>query len=431
MVTARVAYLADHDGQSVTVQGWLQNRRSKGKIAFLQVRDGSGTVQCIAVKANYSDEQWEQLIGLPYESALRVTGPVRRDDRAPGGVELEIDSFEVVSVAEEYPIANQAHGVDFLLSHRHLWLRSSKQVALMRIRDEVIRAIRDHLHDHDFINVDSPIFTPNACEGTTDLFEVSYSDDQKAYLSQSGQLYNEASAMAYGRVFCFGPTFRAEKSKTKRHLREFWMVEPEMAYAELEDVMKLAEGMVVRIVERVLENRARELDVLERDRSKLESVKSPFPRLSYEAAAQLLHDAGHEFTVGSDFGAPDEALISGQYDRPVMVTHYPHEVKAFYMKRDPEDPRYVLGVDVLAPEGYGEIIGGGERESDLETLAARIQEHELPETEFEWYLDLRRYGTVPHGGFGLGLERTVAWVSGIEHIREAIPFPRTLYRIYP
>ncbi|MCA8959594.1 MAG: asparagine--tRNA ligase [Planctomycetes bacterium] len=431
MTITTVARLSEHDGQTVTLRGWLQNRRSKGKIAFLQVRDGSGTVQCIAVAAQLDEESFKALSSLPYESALTVTGAVRADSRAPGGYELEVVSAEIISVAEEYPIANQAHGADFLLSHRHLWLRSSKQVAIMRIRDEVIRAIRDFFHERDFINVDAPIFTPNACEGTTTLFEVEYSDDERAFLSQSGQLYNEAAAMAYGRVYCFGPTFRAERSKTRRHLREFWMCEPEMAYADLDDVMDLAEGLLCFIAQRVLTHRKRELEVLERDVSRLEAIQKPFPRLSYEEAAKKMAEGGHDFRFGEDFGAPDETFVSNLYDRPVMVHRYPHEVKAFYMKRDPADDRFALGVDVLAPEGYGEVIGGGQREEDLEVLRSRIRAHELPQEAFEWYLDLRRYGSVPHGGFGLGLERTVAWMCGIEHIREAIPFPRMLYRIYP
>ncbi|MFN0057771.1 MAG: asparagine--tRNA ligase [Planctomycetota bacterium] len=426
-----VARLAEHDGKTVQVQGWLQNRRSSGKIAFLQVRDGTGTVQCVTMKNQFPEDRFHAVNTLPQESALKVTGRARLEPRAPGGVELETTDFEIVSVAEPYPIANQAHGADFLLTNRHLWLRSSKQVAVMRIRDEVIRAIREFFHTRDFVNIDAPIFTPNACEGTTNLFEVEYDDEQKAYLSQSGQLYMEAAAMAYGKVYCFGPTFRAERSKTRRHLREFWMIEPEMAFAQLEDVMNLAEDFVCHLVARVLENRRAELAVLERDLTRLEAVKKPFPRLSYLEATEKMASGGHPFKFGEDFGAPDETFISGLYDRPVMVHRYPHEVKAFYMKRDPLDARFALGVDVLAPEGAGEIIGGGQREDDLETLRARIRAHELPEEAFAWYLDLRRYGTVPHGGFGLGLERTVAWIAGIEHVREAIPFPRMLYRIYP
>ncbi|MEM7260567.1 MAG: asparagine--tRNA ligase [Planctomycetota bacterium] len=430
-VTTTVARLLEHDGETVEIRGWLQNRRSKGKIAFLLVRDGSGTVQCIALKKAFDEEFFEKLTTLPYESAVIVRGTAKADERAPGGCEIQAESVEIVSESEEYPISKQEHGPDFLLSHRHLWLRSSKQVAIMRIRDEVIRAIRDFFYERDFINVDSPIFTPSACEGTSDLFELDYTEDAKAYLSQSGQLYNEASAMAYGKVYCFGPTFRAEKSKTRRHLREFWMCEPEMAYAELDDVMDLAEDFICFIADRVVKNRRRELETLERDVSKLEAIQKPFPRISYEQAAEKMREAGHEFEVGNDFGAPDETFVSGLYDRPVMVHRYPHEVKAFYMKRDPSDDRWAMGVDVLAPEGYGEVIGGGQREDDLDTLIERIREHELPQEAFEWYLDLRRYGSVPHGGFGLGLERTVAWMCGIEHIREAIPFPRMLYRIYP
>lgn len=431
MTITTVDQLPNHDGQTVTIRGWLQNRRSSGKIAFLQVRDGTGTVQCVAVKKNYPEDVFERMVGVPYESAISITGPVRLDERAPGGAEMEVESFDVHSVAEDYPISNQSHGPDFLLTNRHLWLRSAKQVAIMRIRDEVIRAIRDFFHERGFINVDAPIFTPNACEGTSTLFEVDYDDDAKAYLSQSGQLYMEAAAMAYGKVYCFGPTFRAEKSKTRRHLREFWMVEPEMAYADLNDVMDLAEDFICFIVERCLENRQREFEVLERDVSKLESIRKPFPRISYLEATEKMKAAGHEFEFGNDFGAPDETFVSEGLDRPIMVHRWPHQVKAFYMKRDPEDARWAMGVDMLAPEGFGEIIGGGQREDDLAVLEAAIDEHQLPKEAFEWYLDLRRYGTVPHGGFGLGLERTVAWISGIEHVREAIPFPRTLYRIYP
>lgn len=431
MTITTVDQLAHHDGETVTIRGWLANRRSSGKIAFLQLRDGTGTVQCVAVKKNYSEELFEQMRSTPYESSISITGPARLDDRAPGGAEMEVESFELHAESQEYPISKQDHGPDFLLSNRHLWLRSSKPVAIMRIRDEVIRAIRDFFHERGFINVDAPIFTPNACEGTSTLFEVEYDEDQKAYLSQSGQLYMEAAAMAYGNVYCFGPTFRAERSKTRRHLREFWMVEPEMAYADLDDVMDLAENMICFIVQRCLEHRQRELQVLERDVSKLEKVQKPFQRMTYLEATEKLAAAGHEFEVGNDFGARDETFLAEGSDRPIMIHRYPHEVKAFYMKRDPEDARWALGVDMIASEGYGEIIGGGQREESLEVLEQAIEKHELPPEAFEWYLDLRRYGTVPHGGFGLGLERTVAWICGIEHVREAIPFPRTLYRIYP
>ncbi len=431
MALTSVARLGEHAGTRATVRGWLYNRRSSGKIHFLEIRDGTGIVQCIAVPKAFTPKDFQRLGSLPYESAIEVTGPVRADARAPGGFEVELAEFRVVSVSEEYPISKQAHGPDFLLGHRHLWLRSRKQVALMRVRDEVIRAIRDFFHERDFVCVDAPIFTPAACEGTTTLFELDYFDEGKAYLTQSGQLYMEAAAMALGRVYCFGPTFRAEKSKTRRHLTEFWMVEPEIAFGTLDDVMALAEDLLVFIVERVIAHRRGELAVLERDPAILERVKKPFPRMSYSDAVALMNSSGHPFEWGGDFGAPDEAFLSSREERPLLVHRYPQAVKAFYMKRDPDDDRVALGVDVLAPEGYGEIIGGGQREDDLETLRNRIREHNLPAEAFAWYLDLRRFGSVPHGGFGLGLERTVTWLTGTEHVRETIPFPRMLYRIYP
>jgi len=428
---ASIERLREHVGQSVTLRGWLYNRRSAKKLHFLQLRDGTGIVQCIASLERFGEERFAEIGRVPYESAIEIDGAARADERAPGGVELEVEDLRVVSIAEEYPISKKDHGPDFLLSHRHLWLRSRKQVALMRLRDETIRAIRDFFHERGFLNVDAPIFTPNACEGTSTLFEVDYFDEEKAYLTQSGQLYMEAAAMAFGKVFCFGPTFRAEKSKTRRHLTEFWMVEPEMAFADLGDVMDLAEDLLVRIVERALANRREDLAVLERKLEPLERVRKPFPRISYSDAVERMRAEGHPFEWGGDLGAPDEAIISSWYDRPVLVHRYPQAVKAFYMRRDPGDDRVALGVDVLAPEGYGEIIGGGEREPDLGVLRGRIAEHSLPEAAFQWYLDLRRFGTVPHGGFGLGLERTVCWLAGIEHVRECIPFPRMLYRIYP
>ncbi len=431
MSTTTIDRLADHVDATVTLSGWLYNRRSSKKFHFLQLRDGTGIVQCIASLADFGEERFPPIGQIPYESAVKITGKVKADDRAPGGFELDASDVEIVSTAEEYPISKKDHGPDFLLSHRHLWLRSRKQVALMRIRDEVIRSIRDFFHERGFLNIDAPIFTPNACEGTTNLFEVDYFDDEKAYLTQSGQLYMEAAAMALGKVYSFGPTFRAEKSKTRRHLTEFWMCEPEMAYASLDDVMDLAEDMLQEIVERVLAHRRSDLEVLDRNIEALEKIQKPYPRVSYSEAVEKLNASGHNFKWGGDFGAPDETAISSEYDRPVLVHRYPQEVKAFYMRRDPEDDRCALGVDVLAPEGYGEIIGGGEREPSLETLESRISEHELPHDAFQWYLDLRRFGTVPHGGFGLGLERTVCWLAGIEHVRECIPFPRMLYRIYP
>jgi asparaginyl-tRNA synthetase len=433
MDTSRVdiRQLSGHVGETVTVSGWLYNRRSKGKIHFLQIRDGSGIVQSVVGIHDVGEELFGRCSSLPYEAALDVTGTVRADARAPGGVELSVQDVRVHHVpTAEYPISKQAHGPDFLLGNRHLWLRSRKPHAILRIRDAVITAIRRFFDDRGFVCLDAPVFTPNACEGTTNLFEVQYFED-KCYLTQSGQLYMEAGAMAFGKVYCFGPTFRAEKSKTRRHLTEFWMVEPEVAYATLDDIMDLAEAFVLAIVKHVLEHRRPELEVLERDVSLLERLQGPFPRISYREAAAILHDKGLPFEVGGDFGAPDETAISEHFDSPVMVHRYPADVKAFYMKRDPADPSVALCVDVLAPEGVGEIIGGGQREDSLELLEGRIAEHGLPREPFEWYLDLRRYGSVPHAGFGLGLERTVAWICGTEHVRECIPFPRMLYRIYP
>ncbi|MCZ6793933.1 MAG: asparagine--tRNA ligase [Planctomycetota bacterium] len=429
--SVRVRDLGEKVGEEVRVDGWLANRRSKGKIHFLQIRDGSGVVQAVMGRRDVSDELFESCGKLSYETSLRVTGAVGEDARAPGGVELRVRDVEVLhEPSTEYPISKQAHGPDFLLTNRHLWLRSRKQHAILRVRDAVIRAVREFFDREGFICLDAPVFTPSSCEGTTTLFEVQYFD-QKAYLTQSGQLYMEAGAMAFGKVYCFGPTFRAEKSKTRRHLTEFWMVEPEVAFADLNDIMGLAERLVAAIVNHVLEHRRPELEALERDVSKLERVALPFPRITYEEAVSLLRDKGHEVREGDDFGAPEESGISEHFDRPVLVTRYPAEIKAFYMKRDPRDNRYALCVDMIAPEGVGEIIGGGQREDDLETLRKRLEEHGLPQEPFEWYLDLRRYGTVPHAGFGLGLERTVAWLCGTQHVRECIPFPRMLDRIYP
>src|SRR5215210_1155436 len=429
--------LSEHVGEEVTLKGWLYNLRSSGKLLFPQLRDGTGVVQCVVFKKAVREEIWDALKGLGQESALVVRGKVRADERAPGGFELDVSSAEVIQAAHDYPITPKEHGTEFLMDHRHLWLRSRRQHAILKVRHTVVKAVRDFLDDDNFTLCDAPIFTPAACEGTTTLFEVDYFDDQKAYLTQSGQLYSEATAAAFGRVYCFGPTFRAEKSKTRRHLTEFWMVEPEMAYATLDDVMGLAERFLSSIAARVLDERKEELKVLERDTAKLEAIIPPFPRLHYDEAVRMLHE-GHErgqletrFEWGGDFGAPDETYLSGKYDRPVMVHHYPAAVKAFYMARDPERSELALGVDVLAPEGYGEVIGGGERATSLEFLQAQIAEHELPQEAFEWYLDLRRYGSVPHAGFGMGIERCVAWMCGIEHIRETIPFPRMLYRLKP
>lgn len=429
--------LSQHVGQEVTLKGWLYNLRSSGKILFPQLRDGTGVVQAVALKNSITPEVWEALKALGQESSLTIRGTVRADERAPGGYEIDLVDAEVHQNVHDYPITPKEHGTEFLMDHRHLWLRSRRQHAVLKVRHTVVKAVRDFLDGDGFTLADTPIFTPAACEGTTTLFEVDYFEGEKAYLTQSGQLYNEATAAAFGKTYCFGPTFRAEKSKTRRHLTEFWMVEPEMAYARLEDVMTLSERMLSYIAARVLESRAEELKVLERDIAKLEAIVPPFPRLHYDEAVKLLHQ-GHEqgalenrFEWGGDFGAPDESYISGQYDRPVMVHHYPAAVKAFYMARDPERHELALGVDVLAPEGYGEVIGGGERATSLEFLQEQIALHELPPEAFEWYLDLRRYGSVPHAGFGMGIERCTAWMCGIEHIREAIPFPRMIYRIRP
>jgi asparaginyl-tRNA synthetase len=428
-----IRHLPEHVGETVLIQGWLYNMRSKGKLHFLLLRDGTGIVQSVVLKGRVDDAAFEDCRRLTQESSLRVIGLVKADERAPGGVEIEVQKVAIVQVAAEYPIQLKEHGPDFLLSHRHLWLRSRKQAAILRIRDEVIRAIRGFFHEREFFCVDSPIFTPAACEGTTTLFGVDYFDEQKAYLTQSGQLYGEASAMALGKVYVFGPTFRAEKSKTRRHLTEFWMVEPEAAFYDLDDVMCLAEDFVARIVSRVLENRREELKELERDVSKLEpAANAPYPRITYDEAVAHLHAHGHpDFPYGEDFGAPHETAIGAPYDRPVMVHRWPAEIKAFYMKRDPANPKLALGVDMIASEGFGEIIGGAQREDDVALLEERIAEHGLPRESFEWFLDLRRYGSVPHGGFGLGLERTLAWICGVDHLRECIPFPRMLYRIYP
>ncbi|MGC4085890.1 MAG: asparagine--tRNA ligase [Vicinamibacterales bacterium] len=423
--------IGKHEGQEVTIKGWLSNRRSSGKIHFLILRDGSGFIQGVMSKAAVGEEMFKAADHLSQETSVIVTGTARADTRAPSGYEIDVKSLEIVGESHDFPITPKEHGVDFLLDRRHLWIRSERQTAILRIRHEVINAVRDFFNSRGFILTDTPIFTPSACEGTTTLFPVEYFDDQKAYLTQSGQLYLESTAMALGRVYSFGPTFRAEKSKTRRHLTEFWMVEPEMAYASLDDVMNLAEDLVVSVVARVLDTRRRELKIIERDTSKLESVQKPFPRITYDDAVKTLQAKGLPIEWGGDFGGPDETALSEQYDRPVMVNRYPSAVKAFYMKPDPVRPELALGVDMLAPEGYGEIIGGGERLADLDLLLERIKAHELPQEAFEWYLDLRRYGTVPHGGFGMGIERVVAWICKLEHVRETIPYPRMLYRLYP
>ncbi len=430
MFVVYIEDIAKHVGEEVTVRGWLYNRRSSGKVLFLLVRDGTALIQAVAVKGRIAEEKFKAADALSQESSLIVTGTVREDRRAPGGYELELSDLEIVRQAEPYPITPKEHGVAFLMDYRHLWLRSLRQNAILRIRHEVIKACRDFFDNQGFTLIDAPVFTPSACEGTTTLFEVEYFD-QKAYLTQSGQLYNEAAAMAFGKVYCFGPTFRAEKSKTRRHLMEFWMVEPEVAYAQLGDMMQLAEGLVCYIVQRVLERRRRELDMLERDVQRLQNIVPPFPRISYDQAIDLLREKGIDIKWGDDFGGDEETMISSSFDRPVIIHRYPAKIKAFYMQPDAERPDLALCLDVLAPEGYGEIIGGGQRIHDAALLEERIKEHGLPMQAFQWYMDLRRYGSVPHSGFGMGIERTVAWICGIEHVRETIPFPRMLYRIYP
>ncbi len=431
MIRSYVEDLGKHVGKEVELRGWLYNKRSSGKIRFLLLRDGTGVVQCVMVKGKVSDKAFGLFDELTQESSFSVVGSVRKDDRAPGGYEIDVVEALLIQLAKEYPITPKEHGIEFLVDRRHLWLRSSRQHAIMRIRHRVIKAIRDFFDGKGFTLIDSPILTPSAAEGTSTLFEVDYFDVGKAYLTQSGQLYAEAGAMAFGKVYCFGPTFRAEKSKTRRHLTEFWMVEPEIAFADLNDDMDLAEEFLEYIVQTVLKERAEELRILERNTKFLENVKRPLPRISYEEAVEILKKRQIPFEWGNDFGAADETAISEGFDRPVMVHRYPSKVKAFYMKRDPANPDLALAVDVLAPEGYGEIIGGSQREDDYDTLVKRLDEHKLPHEAFEWYLDLRRYGSVPHSGFGLGLERTVSWICGLDHIRETSPFPRMIYRITP
>lgn len=430
METVLIKNLGSHTGQQITIEGWLYNRRSSGKIMFLIVRDGTGLLQGVVVKKEVGEDTFAMAGQLTQESSLRITGIVHAEPRAVGGYEMHVTNLDVIHIAQEYPITHKEHGVDFLAEHRHLWIRTPRQAAILRIRSEIEHAFRDFFYQRDFVLADAPIITPAACEGTTTLFELDY-HGEKAFLSQSGQLYSEANAMALGRIYCFGPTFRAEKSKTRRHLMEFWMIEAEMAFFDLTQNMCLQEEMVSYVVQRVLDRCRNELQVIERDLSYLEKIKAPFPRISYTEAVDILHDAGVEFTWGEDFGAPHETIISSRFDRPVFVHRYPAAIKAFYMKPDPDDPKVVLGADLLAPEGYGEIIGGGQRIDDLALLEKRIAEHQLPIEAFEWYLDLRRYGSVPHSGFGLGLERTVAWICGLDHIRETIPFPRMLHKMYP
>jgi asparaginyl-tRNA synthetase len=430
----RIEDAGRHTGEPVEIAGWLYNLRKSGKIVFPLLRDGTGTMQCVAVKANLDEAVFEALKNLTQESSLIVRGKIRAEQRAPGGFEMDVEGAEIVQRIPEsdpYPITPKDHGVEFLMDHRHLWLRSKRQHAAIRVRHEVIRAVRDYFDTHGFTLVDTPIFTPAACEGTTTLFEVNYFDEEKAYLTQSGQLYNEADAMAFGKVYCFGPTFRAEKSKTRRHMTEFWMVEPEMAYATLDDVKRVGEELVVFVVGRVLENRRAELAELERDTSKLETIRSPFPRMSYDAAVADLQKKGSEIQWGGDFGGTDETLITEGLDRPLIVDRFPTQIKAFYFEPDSERPELALGVDFIAPEGYGEIIGGGQRIHDLDLLLKRLEEHQLPREAFDWYVDLRKFGSVPHAGFGMGIERFVAWMCGLEHIRETIAFPRMLNRTRP
>ena len=434
-----IAEIGKHEGQSVTIRGWLYNLRESGKLLFPQFRDGSGIIQGVVPKNAVSPEVFEAIKTLTQESSVIVEGKVRADKRAHGGYELDVANVEVVQRVPEsspYPITPKEHGTDFLMEHRHLWVRSQRQAAILRVRAEIIKAARDFFDERGFTLTDPPIITPAACEGTSTLFPVDYFDEQ-AFLTQSGQLYVEATAMALGKVYSFGPTFRAEKSKTRRHLTEFWMVEPEVAYAQLDDVMELAEGLITFIVKRCLEKRRADLQTIGRDISKLEKIEAPFPRISYDDAVKNLQE-GHakgalesKFEWGGDLGSPDETYLSAQFDKPVMIHRYPAKVKAFYMEPDPQRPDLALCVDVLAPEGYGEIIGGSQRMASYELLLKRIQEHNLPEEAFKWYLDLRKFGSVPHGGFGMGIERAVAWICGLEHVRETIPFPRMLYRLYP
>jgi asparaginyl-tRNA synthetase len=417
-------------GQEVELKGWVYNVRSSGKIKFLLLRDGTGICQCVFLKNDCTEEIWNDFEKLTQETSLSVTGTVREEKRSPGGYELNAKSLKIYQVANDYPITPKEHGTDYLMEHRHLWLRSKRQHAILRVRAEIIAAIRDFFDGRGFTLIDTPIFTPSACEGTSTLFKTQYFETE-AYLSQSGQLYSEASAAAFGKVYCFGPTFRAEKSKTRRHLIEFWMVEPEVAFNDLNDNMELAEQFVEYVVQRTIKNRKDELVTIERDVSKLENIKAPFPRLHYSEAAQIIKKENPDFVIGDDFGGTDETIISSKHDRPVFVHHYPAAVKAFYMKRDEQDPKMSLSCDLLATEGYGEIIGGSQREENLDLLLERIKEHNLKESDFQWYLDLRKYGSFPHSGFGMGLERTVAWICGLPHIRETAAFPRLYGRNYP
>ena len=428
--TVYVEDLGAHEGSTVTVRGWLYNKRSSGKIAFLEVRDGTGVVQAVAARDEVGADVWERVGAVTQESSVTVRGTVRADDRAPGGYELGLEDAQITQLAEEYPISPKEHGIEFLMDHRHLWLRSSRQHAALRVRSKMTQICRSYYHDRGFVLIDSPILTPISVEGTSTLFETDYFGEP-AFLSQSGQLYLEPACIAHGKVFCFGPTFRAEKSKTRRHLMEFWMLEPEVAYATLDDIMELAEDFIEHVVQTSLVECAAELEVLERDTASLERVAKPFPRISYDEAVEILDKAGEEFEWGSDFGGGHETVISEAFDRPVMVHRFPAAVKAFYMEPDPERPEVALAVDMLAPEGYGEIVGGSQRIHDYDLLLSRVREHGLNEEHYGWYLDIRRYGSVPHSGFGMGLERLVAWITGLPHLRETIPYPRLLGRLNP
>ena len=439
MTITTIAEIGKHEGQTVTIRGWLYNLRESGKLLFPIFRDGSGLIQGVVPKSAVPPEVFDAVKSLTQESSVIVEGKVRADKRAPGGYELDVNNVEIVqrvSEEEPYPISLKEHGVDFLMEHRHLWVRSPRQAAILRVRAEIIKAARDFFDENGFTLTDPPIITPAACEGTTTLFPVDYFEEQ-AYLTQSGQLYIEATALALGKVYSFGPTFRAEKSKTRRHLTEFWMVEPEVAYAKLDDLMVLAEDFISFIVKRCLEKRRPDLQTIGRDVTKLEKISAPFPRITYDEAVKMLQEAHakgaleNKFEYGGDFGSPDETYVSAQFDKPVIVNRYPAVVKAFYMEPDPKRPDLALCMDVLAPEGYGEIIGGSQRMASYDLLVKRIREHNLPEEAFKWYLDLRKYGSVPHGGFGMGIERAVAWICGLEHVRETIPFPRMLHRLYP
>ncbi len=425
-----ISDLKDCVGQKIALKGWVYNTRSSGKVKFLELRDGTGIVPCVFFKADCGDSAYDLFDKMTQESSVRIAGTVREHPKRKGEFEIGVTEAELLGASENYPITPKEHGTDFLMDHRHLWIRSKRQHAILRVRHEIVAAIRDFFDGRGFTLTDAPIFTPAACEGTSNLFETKYFDE-KAYLSQSGQLYMEATARAFGKVYCFGPTFRAEKSKTRRHLIEFWMVEPEVAFNDMYDNMELAEQFVEYIVQRVLKNRAEELKTLERDTSKLSPIIAPFPKLHYKEAVEIILKENSSFVPGDDFGAPDETIVSSKFDKPVFVHHYPQAVKAFYMKEDPKDPGYAMGSDLLATEGYGEMIGGGQREESVDILLKKIVEHGLNEKDFQWYLDIRRYGSVPSSGFGLGLERTVAWICGLPHIRETIPFPRMYGRSYP